>query len=446
MTAAPKKVVLLFPRFEEGFLMGKVPLGLAYMAAVLKGRGHYVEGYNLIVDPIEEVDFAGFDYCGITVLTSFISEVRRMCAYIKERNPRIKIVLGGSHPSILPEESMGISEHVDYVIAGEGEFSMAALVEAADPAAAGIPGVYYREGGAVRGRRFELIKDLDVLPYPDQRLFDHGRLEKRNPFRAIMASRGCPFKCYNCQPYLRDVLPFRLRSARAVAGEVLHLNREYGQTYFGFIDSEFPMNKKWFMEYRAALGPKAAEFSFHCNARSDLLDGDILRAYREMNITRLAIGVESGNQRVVDEVLHKGIDLVRTREIFALAAEHRVATHGHFMIGIPGETMAEMNDTVEYALSIPAGSVEFNILTPWPGTRFYELCEKNGWLDSGLRHEDYNEKRISVVSTDQWSSADVMAFYGEIRRRFKAAGWINSDDGSVFFRDKAAQRAGTGHE
>jgi len=434
MTVPGKNVVLLFPKFEEGFVMGKVPLGLAYIAAVLKQRGHYVEGYNLIVDPEEAIDFSKFDYCGITVLTSFISEVRALAARIKAKNPGIKIVLGGSHPSILPAESMGISGHVDYVIAGEGELSLAALVEAAAPAAAGIPGLYYRSNGEVKGKAFERIKDLDSLPYPDQRLFDHGRMEKRNPFRAIMASRGCPFKCYNCQPYLRDVLPYRLRAPEAVAAEVLYLNNTYGQTYFGFIDSEFPMNKQWFMAYRAALGPKAADFSFHCNARSDLIDEDIIRAYREMNITRLAIGVESGNQRVVNEVLHKNIDLVHTRRIFELAARHKVATHGHFMIGIPGETMAEMRDTLDYALAAPADSVEFNILTPWPGTRFYELCERKGWLAGGLKYEDYNEKRIGVVSTDLWTNADVMAFYEEIRARFKAAGWINSEDGSVFFR------------
>ena len=429
-----KNILLLFPRFEEGFIMGKVPLGLAYIASYLKARGHYVEAYNLIVDPIEKIDFGKFDYCGITCLTSFIAEIRRISAIIKQQNPDIKIVLGGPHPSIRIRDSLEISQHIDFVIVGEGELSFTELVESEDPVSGEIAGVYFMQDGKLKGRPSKPIKDLDTLPIPDQRIFDHGRLEKRNPFRAILASRGCPFKCFNCQPLIQTILPYRLRSPQAVVKEMVFLNKTYGQDYFGFIDSEFPMNKKWFRQYHDLIIESGIKFRFHCNARSDIIDEQIIKGYKDMDITRLAIGVESGNQRVVDKVLNKRIDLNNTREIFRIAAKHKVTTHAHFMLGIPGETLEEMQDSLDYAQSIPVTSVEFNILTPWPGTRFYELCQEKGWLAQDLRFEDYNEKRLGVVSTDKWNNEDVMGFYRNIRETLVSKGWHNSPDGSVYFR------------
>jgi radical SAM superfamily enzyme YgiQ (UPF0313 family) len=177
---------------------------------------------------------------------------------------------------------------------------------------------------------------------------------------------------------------------------------------------------------------KGLKFQFHCNARSDLIDKDIIQIYKELHITRLAIGIESGDQRIINEVLHKYIDLEKAREIFYIARSLGVRTHAHFMIGIPGETWEDMQRTLDYALSIPVDSVEFNILTPWPGTRFYELCKERGWLVE-LEFEEYNEKRRCVVSTEYLSHLDVIRFYEHIRRTFIQKGWINSEDGSVYF-------------
>ena len=427
----------MFPRFEEGFIMGKVPLGLAYIAAVLKERGHYVEAYNLIVDPVDEIDFGKFDFCGITCLTSFISEVRSLSAYLREKNPKMKIVLGGAHPSVAPGDALDISPSVDFAVAGEGEYSMLGLVESGGNPDVNMPGIYRLINGKAVGRKSKAIENLDKLPFPEQRIFDHGRLEKRNPFRAIIASRGCPFNCFNCQPYLRTVMPFRMRSPESVVSEMMHLNREYGQDYFGFIDSEFPVRKEWFRKFHRLMLDSGLRFSFHCNGRSDIIDEEIIESFKGMNITRLAIGVESGNQRVINDVLNKRIDLGRTRQIFAAAAAAGVASHAHFMIGIPGETPGEMRETLDYAMSLDASSMEFNILTPWPGTRFYELCRDNGWFVEGVKFEEFNEKRKAVVSTDAWSADDVAAFYEVIRRELTGRGWRNSRDWSVYFRPGA---------
>lgn len=415
--------------------MGKVPLGLAYIASALQKRGHYVEGYNLVVDPLENIEVEKFDYVGITVLTAFISHTRKLAEALKARNPNIKIVIGGPHPSMKIQHSLeGISPCIDFVIAGEGEISMCNLVESDQPRSGFIPGVYFLEDGQVKGRPYESISNLDELPYPNQRMFDHGNLEPINPFRSFMTSRGCPFKCFNCQPYLKQVFSFRTRTPENAVKEMLYLNETYGQDYFGFIDSEFPINKLWFKRFVGLTEASGLDFSFHCNAFSRLVDEEVLIGYKKMNVTRVAIGVESGNQHVVDNVLHKRIDLPYTRKVFEMAQKHQVTTHAYFMIGIPGETLDNMQETLDYALNLETNSLEFNILTPWPGTKFYEMCEEKKWLDMQFNYEDYNEKRLGVISTDQWTHRDVTDFFRHVQKEFTNRGWTLSGDGTVYFR------------
>lgn len=424
------RVCLLFPRFYEGFIMRKVPLGLAYLAAALQEAGADVAAYNLNVDPLEDVPCEDFEWFGITLLTPFIDEVTRMCAAIRAKNPTAKIVVGGAHPTYQTGETFAQLPDVDYAIVGEGEVAFPTLVTN-EAARATIPGVYYRTADGVAGTPRKNV-DLHTLAYPNQRIFDHGRLERRNPFRAMLASRGCPFKCRNCQPILNDVQPFRIRTPLAVVDEIEHLQRTYGQTYFGFLDSEFPLKKRWLLDFHALLRERGLAFEFHCNARSDLLDAEILALFKDLRITRLAIGVESGVERIIRSVLKKKIDLDETVEVFASARAAGVTTHAHFMIGIPGETLDDMRQTLAYAIALGADSMEFNMLTPWPGTAFYDQCVARGYLTEP-NVARFNEKRASYITTEDFTHEQVEAFYEEIRATLAGLGYANSDDGSVYF-------------
>lgn len=145
-------------------------------------------------------------------------------------------------------------------------------------------------------------------------------------------------------------------------------------------------------------------------------------------------------QRVVSEVLRKGIDLEQTIEVFDQARKVGVRTHGHFMIGIPGETMDDMRQTLDYASRLPAASIEFNMLTPWPGTAFWDLCRERGYLTVDDCSK-FNEKRGCHITTEDFSNTQVEAFYEEIRHTLSARGWLNSSDGSVYFHPVIATAA-----
>jgi anaerobic magnesium-protoporphyrin IX monomethyl ester cyclase len=426
-----KGVCLLFPSFREGFILRKVPLGLAYLAAALEEKGIRAVGHNLCCDSLEDIRFEEYDWVGIACLTPLLAEIRRLTAHIRERNPDVRIAVGGPHPTYNPTTVLDELPLVDFAVAGEGEVSFPRLVLGEDPGS--IPGVYRRApGGGSLGRPPERV-DIHAIPDPDGRAFDHGNLERRNPFRGILASRGCPWRCPNCQPMLDLVQPVGLRTPREVLDEIRRRQDAFGETYFGFVDSEFPLRKAWLPEFHALVRDESVEFRFHCNSRADLLDEAVLAMFRDMGINRLAVGIESGVPRVTNGILRKGIDLEGARRMF----EHGqrvlgIRMHGHFMIGIPGETKEDWEATLAYARDLPAASIEFNMLTPWPGTGFWDLCRRRGYLVE----EDcsrFNEKRRSFIRTEDFTEVEVEEFYGKIRETLVAEGYANSDDGSVYF-------------
>jgi len=431
ITETAGKVCLLFPEFNEGFIMRKVPLGLAYIASSLRQDGISVDAYNLCCDPLEPIDFRKYDFVGITLLTPFINEVRRMIDHIKSVNPNVRIVLGGTHATLATEHTFEALPKTDYVIVGEGERSLSRLVLEEENYES-LPGVWWKtDTGEVIGNMRD-VPDINNLPFPDNSIFDHGNLEKRNPLRAIMTSRGCPWKCANCQPNLDIVQPYRLRKVGDAIDEIDFRQKNWGQTYFGFVDSEFPIKKWWFEEFYSEIRDRGIKFQFHCNSRADLVDSDILRMYKDLNISRLALGVESGVQRVVNDVINKRLDLDVVKEVFAEAAGLGIRTHAHFMVGIPGETLDEMRETLEFARNLPAVSIEFNILTPWPGTSFYDLCIEKDYL----RETDvakFNEKQVPVIDTEDFTADQVGDFYAKLRGSLGNDGWNMSPDGTVFY-------------
>jgi radical SAM superfamily enzyme YgiQ (UPF0313 family) len=438
IAARPQRVCLLFPKFNEGFVMGKVPLGLSYLAGALMQAGIEVTGHNLNCDDEDTIDWTHWDWYGMTLLTPLVPEVNRLAAKIRAKNPHARIVCGGTHATLSTAMSFKQIPDLDYIVAGEGEFAFRDLV-LDESRKAQIAGVYWRNpDGSIGGSKHKKL-DIKTIPLPEQRVFDHGNLEKRNPFRSIMASRGCPYRCQNCQPNLDVTQPAGLRPPEDVLDEMRIRQERYGETYFGFIDSYMPYNKSWMQKFFPLVQSSGLKIEHHANARSDHLDREMLSAFKAMNISRLAVGIESGVDRVANDILVKRIDLKQTREVFHIGqVELDVRMHGHFMIGIPGETKDDWKRTLEYAIDLPAASIEMNILTPWPGTGFWPLALKNGWL-SETDPSKFNEKRGSFLNTPEWQSWEVDAYYEEIRSTLKGLGYHNSRDGSVYFHPKYAK-------
>ncbi len=385
------KICLINPKYEQGQRAHRIPLGLSYIAAVLKQAGHYVKGYNLDVDP--EPDFKGFEVIGIYVSTPMAEAV---VPVIRRAAEVSKVILGGPHISANPNfaKRLGVEG-----IAGEGEYAMLKVI----------------------GENVVLPSSLDDIPFPAKKVFDHGNYkDERFAYAAIIASRGCPFKCKNCQPGLRKIAKYRVRSPENVVKEMIELNLNHDVKDFSFEDSELIISKQWALKFCDELDKAFnGKITFQGNARLNQLGGDVLARLKRAGCKRLGIGLESGSQRVLDKCLNKGIRLDKDLPNLSKIKRYGIESHVWIMIGIPGETEQDVRKTMEMVLGLDVSTVEINIATPWPGTDFYTEAKQKGWLVEG----QFDEKRRSYFNTPYLTSEMTEQLLEDFKDHLRLNGW-----------------------
>lgn len=419
------KICLINPKYEAGQRAHRVPLGLSYIAAVLKQNGYEVEGYNLDVDP--EPDYSKYDIIGVYVSTPAIKEVRELITRIKKAklgDINWELVLGGPHLSAnqdLAKEFMAIG------IEGEGEMPFLQIVKTFEKGShvfSHIPGVFYEDINGFKYTPKAGPCNLNELPIPARELFDHGNYKDRSfAFGAIVASRGCPFKCKNCQPGLNMISPYRNRKPELVVDEMHTLYTNYAVKDFSFEDSELIISKPWTLRLCDSIINKfnGINITFQCNARLHQLDEEVLAKLKEAGCRRLGIGVESGSQRVIDECLNKQIKLEADLPNLSKIKEHGIESQVWIMIGIPGETEEEVRQTIDMAKNLDVTTIEINIATPWPGTYFYSESKEKGWL---IESEEMDEKRKCFFSTPYLKPERVQELFEEFKKELESSGWI----------------------
>jgi anaerobic magnesium-protoporphyrin IX monomethyl ester cyclase len=220
-----------------------------------------------------------------------------------------------------------------------------------------------------------------------------------------------------------------------VIDEMKFFTEKYKVRHFVFSDSELTGPKSWTSQFCEQIKKKKLSVTFNCNARVDQLDKNLLKKLYSAGCVYISYGIESGCQRVVDELLHKNISLDYAREIVAETIKAGIPVGVWFMIGMPGEKPDEILQTIKYAKNIAklgCLTVEMNVLTPWPGTEFYNIVKKNNWLISDNWNE-YNEKESSVIKTPYLAPDQISHFYDIFKKEFRNLGWRQSPDGARFY-------------
>ena len=227
------KVMLIY--CKENF-NGRLPLGIAYIAAFLKKKGHTVKCIDTsLYDNREEINNIiydeEFDVYGFSVMTPYFDLGMSFSQYIQRNYPSAKIIWGGPHATVRPKEVLS-SGNVDYVVVGEGENTFNEILNNFDNIR-NVPGIAYLNdnGDLAINPRNDYIEDLDSLPFPARSLFDinkyikHGNQNKLH----LLFSRGCPFSCTFCQPTLDRIFgkKVRYRSPGNVIDEIKYLIDKY---------------------------------------------------------------------------------------------------------------------------------------------------------------------------------------------------------------------------
>jgi anaerobic magnesium-protoporphyrin IX monomethyl ester cyclase len=355
------------------------PIGLASLAAVLRADGHDVrilDAALLRSVPNEQwaadIVSARPDYLGFSAITSGFNDGYDVCERVKSAAPGIRTVFGGVHASWGKGDLLRQFPAIDFIIAGEGEYSLRKLVAGHVPQS--VPGLYFRSGLSVQsGPPHEALCEMDSLPFPAYDLlpgFPQRYLMPlfgypARPGAGIISSRGCVHGCSYCD---RSVFgaSFRWNSPEYTAEQIRWLSRDFGVRHIYFYDDQFAANRSRVERLCELLVKKRMNLSFNCIVRIGSIDRRLCELLKAAGCWMANVGIESGDQRMLDRY-KSGLTLDAVRRDVALLTEHGIHAKGLFMMGLPGETPESIAATRKFALSLPLKDANVTAFTPFPG-------------------------------------------------------------------------------
>jgi anaerobic magnesium-protoporphyrin IX monomethyl ester cyclase len=330
----------------------------------------------------------------LVVVSTSVMTVRGDAAFVlalKDRLPGLEAAAYGSHPTFLPEDTL--NKGIDYAVQHEPEGvvrKLAATLATGDRAAARrIAGIVARDenGSLIRNPRHPFIEDLNQIPPLNIDFLPKGvvyfnPIVRNLPYIAVSTSHGCPAKCSYCTaPFFHGTRTRFMSAAKVVEDIATYLGRGIGEIYFR--DETFTADRQRVLDICRGITEGGLRFSWICNSRVDTLDQEMVLAMRQAGCHLIKFGTESGNQSVLD-ASKKGISLEQTRQAFHWCRKAGIDTHAHFMVGMPGETLETLDETLNFALEIDPTTVTFGICTPYPGTPlFREVTRKDASIGDG---------------------------------------------------------------
>jgi anaerobic magnesium-protoporphyrin IX monomethyl ester cyclase len=420
------KVVLIRPPKIQGALersMVQHPISLLYLAAVLQeyGQGFEPEVWDFEVEDFSEqiirdrVRKSKPGVVGITSMTCNIIISSRIAGWLKDEDPEITTVIGGPHSSAIPERTLEEFKAFDVVAVGEGERTFLELCQrkAEGQDLGGMPGTVLSKGAEiVRGPQRPLIENLDWLPNPARGLIDLSNYKGASTpgldatlhrSTELFSSRGCPEKCIFCASHLVFGRKVRFRSSEHIFREVDECSQKWGYRHFTIDDDTFTYNPRRLEQI--CRGFHERNITWDCDTRVNAVNEDMLRKMAASGCQKVAFGVESGSQRILD-LANKGITIAQIKDAFKWAHQAGLITTAFFMIGShPSETREELEMSFKLMCEIDTELMALAIAVPYPGTELYRLMR-----EKGLLFEERWEKFTHLHSIPSWRTEN---FTGE---------------------------------
>lgn len=388
-----KKILLVNPPYTGARVRDVFCAGLGYIAENLKMSGFEYDVLDMSLGYRykhlkKKIDFFKPDLIGISMMTYQYKESYRLTGKIKEDYPEIAIVTGGPHISLFREKVLYECHHIDYGVVLEGEDILIDLCRGNKPDS--VKGLIFRDQNRIiynRDRPF--IKNLDTVPFPKYEKFELEKsINKEINAMPIVSSRGCPFECIYCPVKYSIGNVFRARSPENILNELIYWY-DKGYRRFSFADDNFTLIKErvyklcdLIKEYNL----KDLRLSCDNGIRADRVDKDLLGFMKDVGFYRIALGVEAGNNKIL-KILKKSEDIETIKKVIKDACVLGYEVDLFFLVGSPGETWEDVQDSFRIALNNPIGTAYFYNIIPFPKTELYDWIEKNGRFL--MKSEDY---------------------------------------------------------
>jgi len=413
------------------------PLGIGFLGTVLKQNGHDIRIFDQNVEGIEDSHFFKAltefqpQVVGFSVITPNYPVARRQMRELRQRFPDIRIIAGGIHASLFPEDL--VVDGADAVVLGEGESLIEELVcrlgDGRD--LSDLQGVVFRNGDGqfIRTQGWSQISQLDTLPFVDRGLYNLPRYTHHS----MLASRGCPHHCAFCCNYTGTIRNdgVAIRWHEKVIDEMQHLRDTFGAREIFFADDIFLLRKQDIRQFCQACAARDLGVTWIGQMRADRVDDGIAAGMAQAGCQRIYFGVESGSEQIL-RAAKKGMtkDQIRRGIASAIKAGMRVKTG--WIYGLPGSP-DEQYESVDFMLELRPHEISIHQLIPFPGTVYYSDAARfgirianpksfesfcYGGLDGDIRFDYLTHSQLVQLLEDTASALET-------------AGYVSSDDASA---------------
>ncbi len=424
-------ILLVHPLFiskdpvEERIMTPYFPLGLMYLGSVLRDKGYTVEMFDCAF----RKDYAEFEAYmklhrpPVVGITSLIT-IRRNALILADIAKRYgaTVILGGPDPTAIPERYLYYKGDsgtypVDYVVFDEGELTVGELADHIFKQGDYIHDVREIAGLRIRGHNSDvtattpraLISEIDTLPFPARDLVNMEDYQRAWTSRhgywslSIINTRGCPYKCSWCQKAVFG-RRYRFRSPENSAREMRLIKDAYNPDQIRVVDDITGVSKKWVLAWRDEVIRSDAVIPFECLTRVNLVDPEIMGAFKDMQCRKIYFGAESGSQKVLD-AMDKGIKVEDIYYAADLAKRTGIETYYFMMVAYPEENLNDLKQSVQMLRETLPDKFSTTIAYPLPGTKFFEQVRDRLLFESEWTIDwDYTAENKLLFRRDRYNT------------------------------------------
>lgn len=445
-----------------------LPLGIMYIASFLEKKGHEVKiidslvmgdtslevvddsrrRYGAPIDSIKlEVKKFKPDVIGVSNLfSSQIIDTIQTTQFLRDLDSDIPIVVGGPHVSVKGVEFIEENKQVDFALLGEAEKSFSDLLDhfAGKKNIGDIGGVVYRrKGKVIENKKLSFIKNLDDLPFPAYHLVEMEKylsLFKKGIYSrsiaeersiSMITSRGCPYNCVFCSIHLHMGRVWRPHSAKYVIDHIKHVVGKYNIQHIHFEDDNFTLDLKRCGDILDGIMGNNIKIKWDTpnGIRADRFNEEIAIKIKRSGCLKLTMGVESGDQSVIDNIIQKNLKLENVIKMAKICKKFKIPLSAFYVIGFPGEKKENIEKTIKFALMLQRkyGVMQGGAFyaTPLYGTRLYNLCKEQGYFAREVTPESLSEATAAygsgLIKTEDFDPE----YLKKINQRLIRANYLN---------------------